>query len=111
MKIKFFCAIVLVLIVISNLLGCETSDNRMESSLENFETDHTTNDNGTYTHKGNLYRYKLEVSGTIGDKEKSQVTFLILTNDTETRFEDVAHSLKTSEMSTGIPEFVILGWY
>lgn len=80
----------------------------MESSFEELDVDYTTNDNGTYTYEDNIYKYKLEVSGIEGE---SQVTFIVLTNDTETSFEDITYSLKKAEMSTGIPEFVVLGWY
>lgn len=72
------------------------------------DVDYTTNDDGTYTCRGNNYKYKIEVSGIDGE---SQVTFIVLTNDAETSFEEVAYSLRKAEMSTGIPEFVILGWY
>ena len=72
------------------------------------DVDYTTNDDGTYTCRGNTYKYKTEVSGIDGE---SQVTYIILTNNIETSFEDVRYSLIKAEMSTGIPEFVILGWY
>lgn len=72
------------------------------------DVDYTTNDDGTYTCRGNTYKYKIEVSGIDG---KSQITYVVLTNNTETSFEDVAYSLRKAEMSTGISEFVILGWY
>ena len=75
---------------------------------ELLDVDYTMNDDGTYTYNDNIYKYKIEVSGIEGE---SQVTFIILTNDTETSFEDVAYSLRKAEMITGIPEFVILGWY
>lgn len=72
------------------------------------DVDYTVNDDGTYTCRGNIYKYKIEVSGIDGE---SQITYVVLTNNTETSFEDVAYSLRKAEMSTGIPEFVILGWY
>lgn len=72
------------------------------------DVDYITNDDGTYTCRGNTYKYKIEVSGMDGE---SQITYVVLTNNTETSFEDVAYSLRKAEMSTGIPEFVILGWY
>lgn len=50
----------------------------------------------------------IEVSGIEGE---SQVTFVVLTNNTETRFEDVSYSLKRSDTITGVPELIILGWY
>ena len=108
MKIKICIAFILGLIVIAALCGCGTSSDGTESSFEELDVDYTTNDDGTYTYNDNIYKYKIEVSGIEGE---SQVTFIILTNDTETSFEDVSYSLKKAEMSTGIPEFVILGWY
>ena len=72
------------------------------------DVDYTTNDDGTYTCRGNTYKYMIEVSGIDGS---AQVTYIILTNDKETGFEDVRYSLIKAEISTGTPEFVILGWY
>lgn len=72
------------------------------------DVDYTTNDDGTYFCRGNTYKYMIEVSGVDGE---SQITYIILTNNEETDFEDVRYSLIKAEMSTDIPEFVILGWY
>lgn len=108
MKIKICTAFMLGLIIIGTLSGCGTSTNGMESSFHKLDVNYTTNDDGTYTCKGSIYKYRIEVSGIDGE---SQVTFIVLTNDTETSFEDVTYSLRKAEMSTGIPEFVILGWY
>lgn len=72
------------------------------------DVDYTVNDDGTYTCRGNTYKYMIEVSGIDGE---SQITYIILTNNKETGFEDVRYSLIKAEMSTGTPEFVILGWY
>ena len=91
MKIKICIVLLFGLIAIGTLYGCESSTNKMESPFEELDVDYTTNDNGTYTYEGNIYEYKIEVSGIEGE---SQVTFIILTNDTETSFEDVAYSLK-----------------
>ena len=49
-----------------------------------------------------------EVSGVDGE---SQVTYIILTSNEETDFEDVCFSLIKAEMSTETPAFVTLGWY
>ena len=108
MKIKVCIVLMFGLIVAGALCGCGTSGNGTESSYEALDVDYTTNDDGTYTCGDNIYKYKIEVSGMEGE---TQVTFIVLTNDTETDFEDVAYSLKKAEMSIGIPEFVILGWY
>lgn len=113
MKTKIYIAFMLVLISMGTLYGCassshEESTTETESTYEELNVDYTTNDDGTYTYKDNIYMYKIEVSGIEGE---SQVTFIILTNDEKTSFEDVSYSLKKAEASTGIPEFVVLGWY
>ena len=108
MKIKICFAIMFGLIIIGSFWGCGTATNGTEFSFEELDVDYTANDDGTYTHEGNIYKYKIEVSGIEGE---SQVTFIVLTNNTEIGFEDVTYSLKKAEISTGIPEFVILGWY
>lgn len=72
------------------------------------DVNYTANDDGTYTCRGNTFKYKIEVSGMDGE---SQANYIILTNNAETSFEDVRYSLIKAEMSTEIPEFVILGWY
>lgn len=72
------------------------------------DVDYTTNDDGTYTCRGNIYKYMFEVSGVDGE---SQVTYIILSNNAETGFEEVAYSLRMAEISTETPEFIILGWY
>ncbi len=108
MKVKICIACMLGLIIIGTLCGCGTYTNDMKSSIEELDVDYATNDDGTYTYKNNIYKYKIEVSGIEGE---SQVTFIVLTNDTETSFEDITYSLKKAEFSTGVQEFVILGWY
>lgn len=83
-------------------------DDSAEQDHKAVSADYTTNDDGTYTCWGYTYKYKLEVTGIEGE---SQVTFIILTNNTETSFEEVRYSLIKAEMSTGMPEFIILEWY
>lgn len=113
MKNKIYIAFMLGLIGMGTLYGCGYSSNEAstigtESTFEELDVDYTTNDDGTYTYKDNIYKYKIEVSGIEGE---SQAAFIILTNDEETSFEDISYSLKKAEASTGIPEFVVLGWY
>ncbi len=72
------------------------------------DVDYTINDDGTYTCRGNTYKYKIEISGVDGE---TQVTYVVLTNNMGTSFEDVSYSLRKAEMNTDIPEFVILEWY
>ena len=99
---------VLIMVVVMIITGCGTSTNETESSYTKLSVDYTTNKDGTYTCRGYNFKYKIEVSGIEGE---SQVTFVVLTNDTETRFEDVSYSLIKAEIDTGVPEFMILGWY
>lgn len=108
MKIRICITFMLGFIIIGALSGCGSSTSKMESSYKELDVDYTTNDNGTYTCEGEIYKYKMEVSGIDGE---SRVTFIVLTNDTEIGFEEVAYSLKKAEMDTGTPDFVILGWY
>lgn len=108
MKIKFSIVCMLCLIIIGALCGCESSTNETESSFVELNVDYTTNKDGTYTCRGYNFKYKLEVSGIAGE---SQVTFIVLTNDTETKFEDVSYSMIKAELDTGVPEFIVLGWY
>lgn len=95
------------------LYGCGSSSHEestieTETTYEELDVDYTTNDDGTYTCNDIIFKYKIEVSGIAGE---SQATFIILTNDKETSFEDVSYSLIKAEHSSGIPEFIILGWY
>jgi len=108
MKIKIFSAFMLGLMIIGILCGCRASANGMESSCEELDVDYTTNDDGTYTCRDNIYKYKIEVSSMEGE---AQITFIVLTNDTEISFEDISYSLKSAKISTEVPEFIILGWY
>lgn len=108
MKIRICITFMLGFIIIGTLSGCGTSISEMESSFEELDVDYTTNDDGTYTCRNNIYQYKIEVSGIEGE---SQVTFIVLTNNAEISFESITYSLKKAEMSTEIPEFVVLGWY
>ena len=108
MQSKIFIAIMFGLIVIGTLSSGRSSTIGMETSFEDLDVEYTTNDDGTYTCKDNIYRYKIEVSGIEGE---SKVTFIILTNNTKTSFEDVTYSLKKAEISIEEPEFVVLGWY
>lgn len=79
-----------------------------ESQYIRLAVDYVLNDDGTYSCNGNTYKYELQVRGTEGE---SLITYIILTNDEETSFEDVSYSLKSSQIDTKSPKFVILGWY
>lgn len=48
-------------------------------------------DDGTYTYKDNIYKYKIEVSNVEGE---SQATFVVLINNTQISIEDISDSLK-----------------
>ena len=79
-----------------------------DGTYTELDVEYYANADGTYTCGGNTYSHKLEVSGLEGE---SQVTYIVLTNNEEVSFEDVRNSLIRAEMVTGVPEFVILGWY
>lgn len=79
-----------------------------ESTYTELDVDYTINRDGTYTYNDNDYKYKLHVSGNEGE---NRVTYVILTNNLETKFEAVKRSLIGSELITGEPQFIILGWY
>lgn len=98
----------MIIIYIYTLGSCGIPADERESSYEELDIDYTTNNDGTYTYKDNIYMYKIEVSGIEGE---SQVTFVALTNDLDTSFEDIANKLKKAEINTEIPEIVVLGWY
>lgn len=108
MKRKICIAIMFGLICVSSLIGCGPSLNETQTDFEELDVDYIVNDNGTYTYKDINYNYKIEVLGVEGEK---QVTFVILTNDKTISFDDVTYSLKKSEVSIDVPQFVVLGWY
>lgn len=109
---KNYMVFILGLIGICILTGCIFSTNKdikfeKESTFEKFDVDYTTNNDGTYTYKDNSYKYIIEVSGIEAD---TLTIFRILTNNKKTSFEDISSSLKKSDVSNVVPEFVILGW-
>lgn len=108
MKIRLCITFILVFAIIDIMSGCGSYTSEKETLFEELDVDYTTNGNGTYTCRNNIYQYKIEVSGIEGE---SQVTFIVLTNDTGISLEDITYSLKKAEMSTEAPEFVVLGWY
>lgn len=70
----------------------------------------TVNKDGTYNCKDIDFKYFREVSGTAPMAVKES-TFLIVTNREDIGFDEVFNSMITAEMTTGTPEFFILGWY
>ena len=97
---KRLCIFLLLeLLLISILTGCRTAED---------DTDPSFNDDGTYTCSDQTYEHKVEVSGIEGELP---VTFVVLTNNTYLTFEEVSYSLKRADITTDVPEFVILGWY
>lgn len=48
--------------------------------------------------QGNIYKYKLELTGTMPNAEK-ETTFIILTNDPDLTFDRVAKSMYSSNSS------------
>lgn len=112
---KITSLLILVCLTLSLFVGCDSSTaneipstTEIESRLNAFDVEYSENKDGTYTCRGNSFKYKIEVSGIEGNKE---ATFLILTNNKDISFETVSKSLSSSEANTKVPEFVILGWY
>lgn len=109
MKRKICIVFIFGLAMIGSLCGCGKEENEVKSSYEELDVEYTLNEDSTYTCRGNTYKYKMDISGMDGD---SQVTFVVLTNDVDIKFEDVSGSLKKAEISIEeSPKFVILGWY
>ena len=106
---KRLCIFLLLeLLLISILTGCRTAEDYTDPSFKNFDVEYTINDDGTYTCSDQTYEHKVEVSGIEGELP---VTFVVLTNNTYLTFEEVSYSLKRADITTDVPEFVILGWY
>lgn len=109
MKRRICIVCLFVLAVICTLCGCSKEENEKKSSYEKLDVEYTLNDDSTYTCRENTYKYKMDISGMDGN---SQVTFVVLTNNADIKFEDISASLKKAEISIEeYPEFVILGWY
>lgn len=107
--IKKLCIFLLLeLLSISILTGCRTAEHDTDPSFKNFDVEYTINDDGTYTCSDHTYKHKVEVSGIEGELP---VTFVVLTNNTDLTFEEVSYSLKRADITTDVPEFIILGWY
>ena len=109
---KIYMVFILGIIGICILTGCSLSSHKKsksekEPSFQEYDVNYTTNADGIYTYKENIYKYIIEVPGTEGD---TPTIFRILTNNKETSFEDISSSLKKSDVSIAVPEFVILGW-
>ncbi len=79
-----------------------------ESPYTELDIEYTKNPDGTYSYDGNTYEYKLQVAGY---ERNAHVTYIVLTNDLDTDFDAVVYRLIGSQAYTGVPEFVIIGWY
>lgn len=99
MKRKIGVVIMFGLICISILSGCGSQINENKTDFEELDVDYVINDDGTYTQKDINYNYKIEVSGV---EEEKPITFVILTNDKTISVDNVADSLKKSEVSIDI---------
>lgn len=110
-----FIVLFIVLTCMLALVGCGQEESLQQDDVEMTNTeferlnvDYTINEDGTYTCRNQIYQYKMEVSGIEGE---SQVTFIVLTNDTEISFEEIHYDMIKAELSTGIPKYILLGWY
>ena len=60
---KIYMVFILGIIGICILTGCSFSTHK-DSALKEFDVDYTTNDNGTYTYKENIYKYIIEAGAS-----------------------------------------------
>lgn len=115
---KYINLILVTIIAVTLLSGCATTtqseksakteiDNETNKDIDYFDVDYTTNEDGTYTCRGNIYKYKIEVYKNEGDVDGA--LFAILTNDKNTTFDEVENSLISATMDTGVPKFIIIG--
>ena len=115
MNMKKILIVMVSVLLILSLCSCESEDKNKDSDvIENtseinvFDVEYSENTDGTYTCRGKIYKYKVEVSGIEGENE---ATFIVLTNDKDIKFETISKSLISSMPDTSEPQFVILGWY
>lgn len=109
-------ALVGVLVVFSAILSAcsvtedltENESTWKEEDFHAFDVDYEENADGTYSCRGYEFKYKLDVSGKEGGKLSR---FSVLTNKEDLLFVDVSGSLKNNTSQTGMPEFIILGYY
>ena len=78
------------------------------AGFHTFGMEYTENKDGTYTCDGEVYQYKMAVTGIERGAVKG-ATFVILTNDKDVSFETVAGSLSNNGWIEDL-EFTILGW-
>ncbi len=115
----------LILLLLSTLLcclvmGCGTknsgpvSDNNPTetssaiSKSENMGVEYVMNGDGTYTCKGTIYKYKLELTGK-GNGSTKMSSFIVLTNNKDLTFNQTFNSMISSKAELGSPYFVVLG--
>ena len=94
--------------LVITMIGCGRTPAAEDVNYEKLDVEYVVNTDGTYSCRNTIFKYKTEVTGTDGDR---RITYVILTNELDTAFDDVSYSLRTSKNTTGVPEFVILGWH
>ncbi len=73
-----------------------------------FDVKYVLNEEGKYVCRGSEFESMVLVSGKT---QAGNATFVVLTNATDLDFKKVERAISSSDMTTGEPEFVILGWY
>ena len=73
-----------------------------------FDVKYVLNEEGKYVCRGSEFESMVLVSGKT---QGGNATFVVLTNATDLEFKKVERAISSSDMTTGEPEFVILGWY
>lgn len=84
---KYICLILIVIFTVA-LAGCSKNEENpkiVETITTDFKTYHKMSD-GTYEFEGNMYKYRLEISGRMHNAEKDS-TFTYLSNVKNITFE------------------------
>ncbi|MBQ2889020.1 MAG: immunogenic protein [Clostridia bacterium] len=84
---KYICLILIVIFTVA-LAGCSKNGEKaqvIETITTDFKTYHKMSD-GTYEFEGNIYKYRLEISGRMHNAAKNS-TFIYLSNLENITFE------------------------
>ena len=117
--VKKNCIFTLIgIIMLGIFAGCgsknanTTKENRKtiaeNKNMEELDVEYAKNSDGTYTCDGNIYQYKMEIVGKVGE---SSSTFLVLTNDKSIKFDTLYESMISDKMSSEYSNFRIIGWH
>lgn len=122
MKKKIFEILFIGVLVCSLGVGCrkkndDTSlkieanrgERETESEIyENLGIEYTVNEDGTYLCKGRNYNYKITLTGR-DNCATSDCRYVVLTDNEDITYEEVAYSLISSDIRDGLTDTVIIG--